>query len=138
VSVAENKAVVRRFIEEGINGRNLALFDEVFAPDFVWHGGSLGETRDLETFKAVVGPFVAAFPDLAITIDDFIGEDDRVVGRLTVRATHQGDFFGVPATGAAVEWSGNSTYRLANGKIVEEWYFEDLLGLMKQLGAVPA
>lgn len=136
MSVAENKAVVRRLIDEGI--RNLALFDELVAPEFVWHGGSLGEVRGLDTFKQVVGPFVAAFPDLAITIEDMAAEDDQVVCRLTVRATHQGEFFGIPPASANVEWGGNNTYRLADGKIVEEWYFEDLLGLMKQLGAIPA
>ena len=57
MSLAENKAIVRRFLEESINERNLAVLDELVAPDFVWHGGSLGEVHGLETFKQVVGPF---------------------------------------------------------------------------------
>jgi steroid delta-isomerase-like uncharacterized protein len=133
----ENKRIVRRFLEEGLNGRNLGLLDEVFAPDFVWHGNSFGEVTGLEPFKQVVAPFFAALPDLVIAIDDLVAEDDKVVCRFTARATHTGDFMGIPPTGKAVAWAGNPCYRLVDGKIVEEWFFEDHLGLFQQLGAIP-
>ena len=66
------------------------------------------------------------------------GKDDKVVCRLTVRATHQGEMLWMPATGAAVSWDGNPTYCLADGKILEEWYFEDYRSLLAQPGAFPA
>jgi steroid delta-isomerase-like uncharacterized protein len=134
----QNKEVVRRFLDEVINGRRFDLLPELFAEDFVWHGGSFGETRGLEEFGAVVKPFYDAFPDLRMTVDDVFGEDDRVVARFTVYATHQGDFLGVPATDKQVSWTGQPIYRLEGGKIVEEWFAEDTFGLMQSLGAFPA
>jgi predicted ester cyclase len=71
-------------------------------------------------------------------VDDLFGEDDRVVARFTVKATHQGHFLGVPATGKKVKWTGQPIYRLAGGKIVEEWFLEDTFGLLQKLGAIPA
>ena len=66
MSIAENKAAVRRFLEGGLNARNFALIEELVDPAFIWHGGSFGETRNLASFRQVVGPFIAAFPDLSI------------------------------------------------------------------------
>jgi steroid delta-isomerase-like uncharacterized protein len=133
-----NKQVVRRFLDEVINGQRFDLLPDLFDGNFVWHGGSFGETRGLEEFAAVVEPFYKAFPDLRIEVDDLFGEDDRVVARFTVKATHQGHFLGVPATGKKVKWTGQPIYRLEGGKIVEEWFAEDTFGLMQALGAFPA
>ncbi len=138
MSTEESTAVVRRFLDEVISKGNMAVLDETCAPDLVWHGGSVGEFRSLEEFKQGVSPFFSAFPDLRVTPDDVLSERDKVVCRYTWDGTHKGDFFGVPATGRRVTVSGMSVYRLAGGKIVEEWWLEDLLGLMQQLGAIPA
>jgi steroid delta-isomerase-like uncharacterized protein len=133
-----NQQIVRRFLDEVINGQRFDLLPELFDTDFVWHGGSFGDTRGLDEFAAVVEPFYKAFPDLRITVEDLFGEDDRVVARFTVKATHQGHFLGVPATGKKVKWTGQPIYRLAGGKIVEAWFAEDTFGLMRTLGAFPA
>ena len=138
MSVEENKAVVRRFLDEVISKGNMAALDDVCTPDFIWHGGSVGEFRSLEEFKQGVGPFFTAFPDLRVTADELLGEGSQAVCRYTWHGTHQGDFFGVPATGKRVGVSGISIYRGAGGRIAEEWWLEDLLGLMQQLGVVPA
>jgi steroid delta-isomerase-like uncharacterized protein len=132
-----NKQVVRRFLDEVINGHRFELLPELFDANFLWHGGSFGETRGLEEFAAAVEPFYKAFPDLRMEVDDLFGEDDRVVARFTVKATHQGHFLGVPATGKKVKWTGQPIYRLEGGKIVEEWFAEDTFGLMRSLGAFP-
>jgi steroid delta-isomerase-like uncharacterized protein len=134
----ENKTVVRRFLDEVISKGNMAALDDVCTPDFIWHGGSVGEFRSLEEFKQGVGPFFTAFPDLRLTPEELLGEGSQVVCRYTWHGTHQGDFFGVPATGKRVGVSGISIYRVAGGRIAEEWWLEDLLGLMQQLGVVPA
>ena len=137
MSTEEGTAVVRRFLDEAISKGNMAALDEMCAPDLVWHGGSVGEFRSLEEFKQGVGPFFSAFPDLRVTADDVLREGDKVVCRYTWAGTHTGDFFGVAATGRQVTVGGISIYRVAGGKIVEEWWLEDLLGLMHQLGAIP-
>ncbi|HEY3082616.1 MAG TPA: ester cyclase [Chloroflexota bacterium] len=137
MSAAENTAIVRRFLDEAISQGNLAALDELCAPDLVWHGGSVGEFRSLEQFKQGVGPFFTAFPDLRVTSGDMLAEGDKVVSRYTWHGTHRGAFFGTPATGKRVAVDGISMYRIAGGRIAEEWWQEDLLGLMRQLGAVP-
>jgi steroid delta-isomerase-like uncharacterized protein len=138
MALEEHKTVVRRFLDEVIGKGNMAALADVCTPDLVWHGGSVGEFRSLEQFKEGVGPFFTAFPDLRVTADDLLGDGDKVVCRYTWHGTHRGDFFGVPATGKRVEVSGISIYRVAGGRIAEEWWLEDLLGLMQQLGAAPA
>jgi predicted ester cyclase len=138
VSTESNKAVVRRFLEDGLNKGNLAVFGEVFAPDFVWHGGGFGEVHGLPAFMQVVAPFVTAFSGLHAEIEDMMADGDRVTCRFAVRGTHSGDLFGIAPTGRTVAWGGNPTYRIADGLIVEEWFFEDLLALFQQIGAFPA
>ena len=138
MSTDENKAVVRRFIEEGINGRRLEVIDEAFAPDFVWHGGAFGEVQGLETFKQAIGPFFAAFPDLSVSLESLTAEDDRVAARFGVQATHEGEFMGVAPTGRRVTWAGHPLYRFEDGRIVEEWFFEDHVSLLRQLGGLPS
>jgi steroid delta-isomerase-like uncharacterized protein len=137
VSSDEHKAIVRRFLDEGISQGNMAVLDQVCSPDIVWHGGSVGEFRSLNELKRGVGPFFAAFPDLRVTTERLLAEGDEVTCRYIWQGTHRGDFFGVPATGKRVTVSGMSIYRIANAKIAEEWWLEDLLGLMQQIGAVP-
>jgi steroid delta-isomerase-like uncharacterized protein len=137
VSVEENKAVVRRFLDEVISAGNLSALDATCARDLVWHSGSFGDINGLEGFGQMLGPFLSAFSSLRVTPEDFVGEGDRVVCRYTWRGTHSGDLFGTPASGRQVEIGGLSMYRVAGGKIAEEWWLEDIAGLMQQLGAGP-
>jgi steroid delta-isomerase-like uncharacterized protein len=81
--------------------------------------------------------FFAAFPGLHISIEDVIAQGDKVAVRITWQGTHQGEFMGIPPTGKPVTVTGINLYRVANGKIVEEWWQEDILGLMQQLGVLP-
>ena len=133
----QNKHVVRRAIEEVYNQGNLDVVEELVSRDFVAHVAS----------ENMYGPagmmqFVAslreAFPDLRMTIDDQIAEGDRVVTRWTARGTHTGSFQGIPPTGKQGTITGIDIDRFAGGKAVECWTNADYLGLMQQLGAVPA
>jgi len=140
MSVEENKAVVRRFIEAANNIRGdvtkiKPFIDEFLAPTHVHHTPT-GENR-LERTVGVYNMIVGAFPDLHYTIDDIIAEGDRVVTRLTQTATHRGPFQGIPATGKPVSFKGVDIFKVANGKSTDEWSFPDMLGLMQQLGALP-
>jgi steroid delta-isomerase-like uncharacterized protein len=135
--MSESEAVVRRFLREVISEGNADALNEVMSPHLVWHGGSFGEIRGLDEFKQFIGQFLEAFPDLAATVEDVIGGDDKVVTRLTVRGTHTGDLMGIPASGREASWTDVNIYRVADGKIVEEWFCGDYLGMMQQIGAVP-
>lgn len=132
----QNKMIVRRFSEEVENQGHFAVADELLASDIVSHT-PLGEADGLESAKQFSAMLRAAFPDLHITIEDLVSEDDKVAARWTCRGTHEGQFQGMPPTGKQVEISGITISRIANGKIIEQWANPDVLGLMQQLGAVP-
>jgi steroid delta-isomerase-like uncharacterized protein len=133
----ENKALSRRFIEGYVRG-DTKLVDELLTPDFVFHDPSskTGEVR-AEDMKASIEWIHSAFPDARVTIEDQVAEGDKVVSRYTVSGTHQGEFFGVPGSGNRIEMTGIQIDRFdESGKLVEEWPEYDLLGAMKQMGAV--
>jgi steroid delta-isomerase-like uncharacterized protein len=136
--MSESEPVVRRFLDEVIGKGNADVLDEVMSQELVWHGGSFGEIRGLDDFKQFIGQFLVAFPDLRVAVDDVIGVDDKVAARLTVRGTHDGELMGIPASGKDATWTDINIYRVADGKIVEEWFCGDYLGMMQQIGAVPA
>ena len=106
--------------------------------NLAWHGGPLGELRDLGSFQQLLSSLFTSFPDLQVEVNDAVAEGDRVATRMTMRGTHRGDFQGVPPTGKSVTGTGASTYRVVDGKIVEEWWHLDLFSLMKQLDVMPA
>jgi len=136
----ENKATVRRLLEEGFSQGHTEVVDEVLNPNFVCYdpNSESGEIRGSETIKGEIEYFRNAVPDLTYTIEEQIAEGDKVVTRYTVSGTHQGEFFGIGATGERITMSGIMIDRLEDGKMVEEWPEYDLLGVIRQLGAVPA
>ena len=135
----ENKALIRRYFEEIWDKGNLDLIDELFTTDFVRHGptGTEGEVRGLEGFKALVGMYRTALPDLRVPIEDLIAEGDRVVTRWRAHGTHQGELMGNAPTGNRASVSGILINRISGGKIEEEWVDYDTLHLMQQIGGVP-
>jgi steroid delta-isomerase-like uncharacterized protein len=135
-----NKAAARRLYEEAFAQGKPEVVDEVLHPDFVCHdpNSETGEIRGAETMKGEIGYFRNAFPhDFFWRVEDQLAEGDKVTTRYTMGGTHQGEFFGVPASGRRVEISGINVDRLEEGKLVEEWASYDLLGAMRQLGAIP-
>jgi steroid delta-isomerase-like uncharacterized protein len=134
----ENKAIVRRLLEQVWNEHRVDLVEEFFAEDVVQHIVGMPPVSGLEGAKEMTAMGLNAFPDIQLTIDDEIAEGDTVVFRWSMSGTHQGELFGVPATGKQVTRSGVTIYRLANGRIVELWWYADNLSLMQQLGVVPA
>jgi steroid delta-isomerase-like uncharacterized protein len=135
----ENKAKVRRFLEEGFGQGKTELVDEVLHSDFVCYdpNSESGEVRGADTIKEEIEWFRSAVPDLTYTVEDQIAEGDKVVTRYTASGTHQGEFFGVAPTGKRIEMSGIQIDRFdESGKMVEEWPEYDLLGAMRQMGAV--
>lgn len=136
---AETKAMTRRFLEEAFNGGNLGVVDELVAPQFVNHDSALPEpTIGIEAAKASISGYRGAFPDLRVTIEQQVAEGEYVTTRWTARGTHQGDLFGMTATGKQATVTGITIDRIVDGKFVESWTNWDTLGLMQQLGVVPA
>ena len=136
-SLEANKALVQRLFLEDLSDSTLDVAAALFHPDFFDHTNPPGMQHGLAGHKAIVDLFFASFPDMRWEIHDLIAEGDRVAARTTMRATHRGEFFGIPATGAAVEVTGTHVLRIADGKVIEHWGNNDDLGLMRQLGAIP-
>jgi steroid delta-isomerase-like uncharacterized protein len=134
----ENKAIVRRFIKEAFNEGNPAVFDELNAGNYVMHVAGTPDLDGPDDMKHFVTSFRTAFPDLNSTIEDQIAEGDTVVTRWTSRGTHQGEFQGIPPTGKHVTLTGVVIDRIAHGKLAETWFHADTLGMMQQLGVIPA
>jgi len=139
MSSEENKALVRRFYEEVFNQKQLDRAGEFVAPDYLDHGAVPGQGPGLEGAKQQRwAMYFAAIPDLHATIDDMVAEGDKVVVRYTAEGTQLGQLPGIPPTGKRFRTSGISVYRLAEGKLAEQWEQADMLGLMQQLGVLPA
>jgi steroid delta-isomerase-like uncharacterized protein len=135
MAATENKALVRRYIEEVWNERRLDRIDEFIADDIILHESP--EIVGRENVTQQIVRIQSMFADLVQTIEDEIAERDNVVHRWSNRATHQDELLGVPATGREVTFAGMSIFRLAGGKIAELWVQTDLVGLMQQIGALP-
>ena len=136
--MADTKQIVRQLFEEPWKG-NLGVIDEFLAPGYVGHDPSEPEPiRGPEGFRAFVQKYLTAFPDGRITVDDQIMEGDQVATRWTGRGTQTGEIPGIAPTGKQVTITGLTISRLEGDKVVEDWTTWDTLGMLVQLGAVPA
>ncbi len=119
------------------------VLDETYAPDALWHLPDR-DIHGVEDFKAYLSPYLTAFPDLTVSVEDEIAEGEEVkvkrliINRFTLRGTHQGETeeFG-PPTGRQIELKGMTISRIEGGKIVEEWQSYANLSMMDQLGLAP-
>jgi steroid delta-isomerase-like uncharacterized protein len=135
----ENKLISRRLVEEAFNAGRYEVIDELVAPKFVNHDPSV--TDDLvgpEGTRQLIESYRTAFPDLQITIEEQIAERDLVSSRWMARGTHRGSLLGIEPTGKESTVTGITIDRIENGKIVESWNNWDTLGMLQQLGVVPA
>jgi steroid delta-isomerase-like uncharacterized protein len=139
MSAENNKALVRRYFEDAWNKHNTAVVDEIYAADFVDRSPDIpGIAHTRDGLKQFTGVYLRAFPDANITIEDQLVEGDRVVTRWTGHGTQTGEFMEMPPSGKKVAVPGVQIDRFSGGKIVEEWTLFDQLGMLQQLGAVPA
>ena len=133
-----NKAVVRKVLEEVWNGKKHDRIDEFYATDFVNVDPSSPEVKNLEQFKQYIAELNAGFPDQQVTIDDLVAEGDKVVKQWSAKATHTGDFMGIPPTNKKTSMSGITIYRIVDGKVKECVWGYDTYGFMVQLGVIPS
>ena len=136
MSTEDNKVLVRRLFDAN-NQRNWTGYYELITPDFVFHDAST-TIQGREAYKQLLSRLFTVFPDQHYTIEDLIAEGDRVVARYTTQGTHQGALMGIAPTGKQVSGTGIIIYRFANDKYVEGWANFDVLGMLQQLGVVPA
>ena len=135
----ENKALVRRWVEECQSQHRLEVMEEMFAPDMVNHDAPSGlpSPQGLEGVRQFFEMIFAAFPDFRAVVHDQIAEGDKVVTRKMVSGTHLGGFLGMPASGKYMEFQVIDIIRVVNGKFSDHWSVQDQLGMMQQLGVIP-
>jgi predicted ester cyclase len=137
IETDDNKAIVRRFIEEiFVRGRKESV-DELLDDEFVAHTWPSTTGNPKDDLKAAIDRAAAGLSDARFTVDDLIAEGDQVAARLATGATQTGEFMGMAATGKRYEIEEIHWFRLRDGKVVEHWHQFDQVGLMKQLGAMP-
>jgi steroid delta-isomerase-like uncharacterized protein len=136
-NIKANKAILKRFWDEGFNQVDANAVSEFVAADYHNHDMAAGEQNGIEGLLQFMRLTHAAFPDMRVIADKIVAEGDIVVTRWSVTGTHNGEFMGVPPTGRPITITGLAMHRIENGKIKEGWNNWDALGLLKQVGALP-
>jgi steroid delta-isomerase-like uncharacterized protein len=130
--------IAGRFFDEVWSNGKLDLVDELFTSDYVGHPSGFEEAvLGPEGVKEYIRRLQEAFPDLEMTVEDQVAEDDRVVTRWTARGTHHGELMGIDPTGHEGTVSGITIQRIRDGKVAEGWTNWDMLGMLQQLGLAP-
>jgi predicted ester cyclase len=137
MSLADNKQLVHRMVEDVLNTGDLGALDQFIAADAVDHSLPPGLPPTRESFKMSFAAFRAAFPDLHYDIEDEVAEGDKVFQRVAGHGTMQGELQGMPPTGKEGHWTEMHMVRVADGKVVEHWATVDQLGMMVSLGLMP-
>jgi predicted ester cyclase len=139
MSTNVNTATGQRFFEDMLGKANWALADEILSKDIVMHHPSSPQpVAGAQAVVGFLGAFRAGFPNMSMKVELAFGEGDMVAVRWRMSGTHTAELFGIPPTGKPVSVVGISLLRFANGKVVEDWVSEDSLGLMQQIGVIPA
>ncbi len=133
----ENKALVRKLLEEVWNKKNLDLIPELIADEYILNIGT-NKHEGPEGHKQVMNLIYQGLPDFHINIENIVGDGDTVVYYGTFEGTHKGEFAGVKPTGKHVIVNDCAVFRIKDGKIISEKGYSDMLGLMQQLGATPS
>jgi steroid delta-isomerase-like uncharacterized protein len=139
MSAESNVALIRRFFDEVCNGRKLELADQMFTADHAYHDPSTPAAPGPQGVKDVIGTYQRAYADAKWTVHEVIAAgEDRVIVRWTGSGTNSSELMGIPATGKKVKVDGLWMARFSGGRIAEMWNCWDTLGMLQQLGVVPA
>jgi len=133
-----NTVNFRRTYEELLSQGNVAIADELVTADFLNHAAPPGMNRGPESMRLLVRMLRTAFPDLHYTVEDVVVEGDTVAGRVTMSGTHLGPYMGIPPTGRSFQMAEMHFVHFRDGKGIEHWGTRDDLGMMRQLGIIPA
>src|SRR5215212_9127523 len=121
MAAEENRALLRRFLEEVFNQRNISAIDQYLSTDYIDHAVPPGVPPTRDGFKGFITGFLDAFPDFHYTIEDLLTDGDRAAVRLTAQGTQTGEFMGMPATGKNAKWTEMHVGRIVGGAIAEHW-----------------
>jgi steroid delta-isomerase-like uncharacterized protein len=132
----QNKAVVRRIVEDHWNKKNSALIGELFATNCAFHTPD-GALQGQDGAKQLYDAYATAFPDFNLRADDILADGNKVVVRYTFTGTHKGPLAVVPASGKQANVQGVVIFRLAGGKADDVHFVWDKFALMQQIGALP-
>lgn len=138
MTTEQNKATIRRWVDEGWNKGNLAVVDEIYTADVVQHDPSSPmPVASSVAMKGYVGMFRSAVPDIHFTVDDLLAEGDKVFWRFTAHGTQKGPLGPIPPSGKEATITGMVLFRFVQGKVAEVWVNVDMLGLLQQIGVIP-
>jgi predicted ester cyclase len=133
----KNKEIIRRLIDEVWNRRAFDVANDLSAPEAIFFESGVALPQPGPAgVKEGIEALCKAFPDFRMEIDDPIEAGDKVVLRWRSLGTHKGELKGIPPTNRKIAANGTAIYRLAHGKVVEEWMNTDNLGVYKQLGVI--
>jgi steroid delta-isomerase-like uncharacterized protein len=134
----QNRAIVRRYYDEVLNGRTVAVLDEIAIADYIENDPFPGMGNGREQLKLRAGALLSAFAPCTFKIEDIVAEGDRVAVRWRSRGTQSGEFMGIPPTNRSYEIAGIDFHRLADGRMAEHWHVVDQLSQLQQLGLLPS
>jgi predicted ester cyclase len=136
LTIDQRIEIPRKFVAQVFNGQDPERARDFFTADADWHGPSIATVTGVDNIVALLGAFIGALSDIRAEEQDVIASGDLVAMRLVVRARQTGDMLGIPASGRDVEWDAVDIYRIDDeGKISEQWAFEDMAAIGSQLGA---
>ncbi len=137
MSIEQNQKIINRYFEEVWNQGKIDVLDEIIAPTYINHNpGMPNPIPGPAGLKPIIIGLRQAFPDLHFTIENTVVTEHQVAIHCTMRGTHEGPLFGIPATGKTVQVNQFQIERMKDGKIIEHWRQSDDLGMMKQLGLI--
>jgi steroid delta-isomerase-like uncharacterized protein len=135
MSIEHNELLIKRYFNEVWNQGKLEVLDEIMSPNYINHSpGTPNPVPGPEGLKPIIAGLRKAFPDLHFTINNLVITEQQVAVHCTMQGTHNGDLFGMPATGKKVTVNQMQIERIKQGKITEHWRQSDDLGMLKQLG----
>lgn len=137
MSATANKALVQQ-LWYGFNNRNLDVFIDLAAVDYIDHSIPSGMPNNREGWKMLSAGYIAAFPDIHVHELDIIANDSHATARFRLTGTHQGELMGIPASNKSIDVTAMMILRIEDGKVIERWEELDTMRLMQQIGAIPS
>lgn len=135
--IAINKGIIQRLYKEVLVEWNMALVDELVAPEFISHDWPKGSPSGPQPFRDFYSNIIrSVLPDAHYEVDDLIAEDDKVVVRWRLLGTHEGVYRDIAPSGLFITLKGIAIYRLEDGKLKERWVVTDLHGLLEKIRGV--
>ena len=132
------KNIIKSFYSEIINKGNLSIINTIMSESFIDHNIPPEAPNGIEGFIQFLRMVSTAFPDIQVTVQELIAENNMVVSRLSITGTQTGILMGkIAPTNKKAVWTGIDIFKIENGKITDRWSQRDLLSMMKQIGAIP-